>query len=53
MSKSEILESLRTLFPHITAREVKELVGSGNFSVEKLKKLLFNPEVPVRICFLI
>lgn len=48
MSKSQVLESLRTFFPYITAREVKDLVGPGNLSLEKLKHLLFHPDVPVR-----
>jgi len=53
MSKSQVLESLRTFFPYITAREVKDLVGPGNLSLDKLKHLLFHPDVPVgvRACF--
>lgn len=47
MTKSQVLDSLRTFFPHLTAREVRELVGPGNLSTEKLKALLFNPDVPV------
>jgi len=48
MTKSQVLESLQGFFPFITAREVKDLVGSGNLTLEKLKHLLFHPEVPVR-----
>lgn len=44
---AQVLDSLRAFFPHISAREVKELVGSGNMSVDKLRNLLFKSEVPV------
>ncbi|KAF5837438.1 hypothetical protein DUNSADRAFT_4418 [Dunaliella salina] len=46
MSKSQVLESLRSFFPYMTAREVKDLVGPGNLSTEKLRNLLFHPDVP-------
>eukprot|EP00983_Pelagomonas_calceolata_P078436 1154255-Pelagomonas_calceolata.AAC.5 len=48
MSKSQVLESLRSFFPYMTAREVKDLVGPGNLSTDKLRNLLFHPDVPVR-----
>mmetsp|Transcript_24408 Transcript_24408/g.66665 ORF Transcript_24408/g.66665 Transcript_24408/m.66665 type:complete len:230 (+) Transcript_24408:228-917(+) len=46
MSKSQVLESLRSFFPYMTAREVKDLVGPGNLSTDKLRNLLFHPDVP-------
>jgi hypothetical protein len=49
MTKGQVLESMRTFFPHVTAREIKELVGPGNFTMDKLKNLLFHPDVPVSV----
>ena len=47
LTKSQVLDSMQTFFPHITAREVKALVGAGNLSTDKLRKLLLNPEAPL------
>lgn len=47
LTKSQVLDSLKMFFPHITAREVRSLVGSGNLSMDKLKELLFETETPV------
>ena len=47
LTKSEVLETLRMFFPNISAREVLDLIGQGNMSVDKLRSLLFNPDMPV------
>ena len=47
LTKGQVLDSLKTLFPNISAREVKALVGSGNLSVDKLRHLLLNPNAPL------
>mmetsp|Transcript_17372 Transcript_17372/g.37505 ORF Transcript_17372/g.37505 Transcript_17372/m.37505 type:complete len:174 (+) Transcript_17372:193-714(+) len=44
MTKSQVLDSLKLYFPYISAREVRDLVGPGNLSLEKLRNLLFNTE---------
>ena len=49
LTKSQVLDSLKMFFPHITAREVRSLVGSGNLSMDKLKELLFETETPVSL----
>ena len=47
LTKSQVLDSMQTFFPNISAREVKALVGAGNLSTDKLRKLLLNPEAPL------
>uniref|UniRef100_A0A7R9VYC1 EF-hand domain-containing protein n=1 Tax=Chlamydomonas euryale TaxID=1486919 RepID=A0A7R9VYC1_9CHLO len=46
LTKSQLLDSLRLFFPHITARDVKQLVGPGNLSLDKLRELLFHTQTP-------
>ncbi|GAX72741.1 hypothetical protein CEUSTIGMA_g197.t1 [Chlamydomonas eustigma] len=46
LSKSQVLDGLKTFFPHITARDVRALVGPGNLSVDKLRNLIFKTETP-------
>lgn len=51
LTKSQVLDSLRLFFPHISARDVRPLVGPGNFSCDKLRELLFRTETPVSARF--
>lgn len=46
LTKSQVLDSLKMFIPDISAREVRNLVGPGNLSVEKLKDLLFKTHTP-------
>ncbi len=50
LTKSQVLDSLKTFFPHISARDVKTLVGPGNMSVDKLRNLIFKTETPAVSC---
>lgn len=47
LTKGQVLDSLASFFPNISAREVKALVGPGNLSSDKLRALLINPEAPL------
>lgn len=47
LTKSQVLDNLRFLFPQMSAKEVRDLVGTGNMSVDKLTHLLLHADVPV------
>lgn len=47
LTKSQVLDNLRIFFPNISAREVKDLVGTGNLSIDKLTNLLTLSDMPV------
>lgn len=40
LTKSQVLDNLRLIFPRMSASEVRDLVGTGNLSLNKLNKLL-------------
>jgi Ca2+-binding EF-hand superfamily protein len=47
MTKSQAYERLLELFPNqINARDVKQLVGAGNLSIDKLEDMLVRQEPP-------
>ncbi|KAJ9526072.1 hypothetical protein QJQ45_009525 [Haematococcus lacustris] len=48
LTKSQLLDNLKVIFPanQIGAKEVRDLVGPGNMSVDKLRSLLSRKDLP-------
>ncbi|KAJ9526237.1 hypothetical protein QJQ45_009698 [Haematococcus lacustris] len=48
LTKSQLLDNLKVIFPanQIGAKEVRDLVGPGNMSIDKLRSLLSRKDLP-------
>ncbi len=49
LTKGQVLDNLKTLLPNVSAKDVRELVGTGNLSVDKLTHLLLHSDVTVSL----